>query len=92
MSGRDLTGLEKIGIVFGIAVPMIFVVWGGAIAWQLIAEGVAEREDLYGRIHDIELAQNEDSLYNDIVLQIQKEVEWLKFHHHDKQGGRGHVD
>ena len=91
-----MTNLEKIGAVAGIALPLLAGAWWAGAGYIEFSDRLAalEREaddarrfrEEYGR------QQVKDGLVNEQVKDLAGEVEWLKFHHHDEIGGRGHVD
>ena len=90
-----LKTIELIASIFAILVPVAIVIWLGARAVDTLDETVSRVNDIELQIADIITKQIEDNLINENVKILEKEVSWLKFHHHevnDNETGRGHVD
>ena len=88
--------LEKAAAIIGIALPLVAGAWWAGAGYiefndRLDALEAAHEEDRGFRAR-YEREQAQDSLVNSHVTEILKELEWLKYHHHDEIGGRGHVD
>ena len=91
-----MTPLQTAGAVAGIAVPVLAAVWWAGSGYMEFNDRLAALERATAEIHELrdryEREQAKDDLVNDQVEKLAEHVDWLRFHHHDEIGGRGHVD
>jgi len=94
---KELSKLETIGISVGIAIPALLIAWWAGSGYvefkdrlEILEKHAQMHEDFISRY---EKSQAKDNLVNERVVEIDKDVEWLKYHHHHQNGeGRPHVD
>ena len=84
--------LEKAGAALAVLAPAAALIWYSAVI-------VDKVNNLHKRVEKIEAtqeaqkeAQAEDRQINELVRQHEEHLDWLRYHHHDHIGGRGHVD
>lgn len=88
----DRGTLERVATIVGVSIPVIVFIWYGAVTvdgLQNVRERVVILEE---HLAGLDRGQVLDAVVNEQVRVLAKEVEWLRFHHHDEIEGRGHVD
>ena len=88
--------LEKAAAFAGLALPLLAAAWFTGSAYVEFSDRLAALEAAVGDGTEFrqryEREQVKDSLVNEQVSRLAVDVEWLKFHHHDRHGGRAHTD
>lgn len=87
-----MTPLQKVSTGAGLAIPAVAVVWYVAVEVNALDDAEDRLEKLEARVTTIERSQATDEEINKLVRENKSHLDWLRFHHHDEIGGRGHVD
>ena len=87
-----MSPLEKVAGGVGVAIPAVALIWYGAMQIEHVEHLRSRMLTLEAQVTSIEREQATDAVVNKDVEALKREVDWLRYHHHDDAGGRGHVD
>ncbi len=88
--------LERAGIIAGLIIPLLAAAWWAGSGYVEVSDRLTALEDatesLKASVADLAARQIKDGLVNEKVTVLEGHVDWLRYHHHDRIGGKGHVD
>ena len=87
--------IEYVGYGVGIVVPVVGVIWLASSTVNDMRDMAERLAGLEARVTEMTEAQVEDKLINKRVDELDRHVDWLRYHHHEVRGadtGGPHVD
>ena len=93
--------LEKAAAVAAIVLPLLVGAWWAGSGYVEFNDRLSALERELIHLHELrdryEREQTKNALVNEQVDDLEKHVDWLRWHHHEIPGGggdtgRGHVD